>query len=374
MTPAKDVAISLFQMTASAATSGQLQPPFSYGRTSTSTSQNSFIDLTSAEAEVAAATGGSSQRLSMELDLRKQQPTDDSDTNSGGDQESYHESTLRKLGHHHLLPLKRPQPPPFEPAAVALSPPTPFADSFLRDESTVKAARAAANRTQEARVKHSNTIKRQPPPSRHPDHSRGSKTLPRKSTSSRKPDDAIKSILPPPPQYKGVHFAPGVAEDGADDKSLPIPTEGLPTRPAGSSGGVSGGGGGGGGSGAGGSGNGSGGSSSSNAGTSNNNNSNSVIVVIPNTAETVPITVRKTPPPEIKPKIKTSSSMTFAKKSDIGGGGGGGREAAAAAAVAVASAPPPPPPPSRPLQKGSEEVAFESPDEGFNEPPRPLLL
>ena len=40
-------------------------------------------------------------------------------------------------------------------------------------------------------------------------------------------------MIPPPPQYKGVHFAPQIEERGrrssADDV---IPVEGLPTRPA----------------------------------------------------------------------------------------------------------------------------------------------
>ena len=58
------------------------------------------------------------------------------------------------------------------------------------------------------------------------------KTLPRKVMSN-------KNTIPPPPQYKGVHFAPSV--DAADKESsgkptspppIPIPTEGLPTRPA----------------------------------------------------------------------------------------------------------------------------------------------
>ena len=36
-------------------------------------------------------------------------------------------------------------------------------------------------------------------------------------------------VLPPPPSFKSVHFAPNVN----DDESIPsIPTEGLPTRPA----------------------------------------------------------------------------------------------------------------------------------------------
>ena len=41
------------------------------------------------------------------------------------------------------------------------------------------------------------------------------------------------TAIPPPPQYKGVHFAPQVTErrrsTGKDEE---IPTEGLPTRPA----------------------------------------------------------------------------------------------------------------------------------------------
>ena len=42
--------------------------------------------------------------------------------------------------------------------------------------------------------------------------------------------------IPPPPQYKGVHFAPGVEQQTGPDRSttppLVIPTEGLPTGPA----------------------------------------------------------------------------------------------------------------------------------------------
>ena len=66
-----------------------------------------------------------------------------------------------------------------------------------------------------------------------------SKTLPRKNGGSRSNNGSL--ILPPPPQYKGVHFAPGVSEDDFSGVPLPpipsgdpmmIPTEGLPTRPA----------------------------------------------------------------------------------------------------------------------------------------------
>ena len=45
--------------------------------------------------------------------------------------------------------------------------------------------------------------------------------------------------IPPPPQYKGVHFAPGVEQttgcrviDSEPPGALSIPTEGLPTGPA----------------------------------------------------------------------------------------------------------------------------------------------
>ena len=54
-----------------------------------------------------------------------------------------------------------------------------------------------------------------------------SKTLPRRSTG------ATTELLPPPPQYKGVHFAPQIAiADMERRKSEEIPSEGLPLGPA----------------------------------------------------------------------------------------------------------------------------------------------
>ena len=44
------------------------------------------------------------------------------------------------------------------------------------------------------------------------------------------------TTIPPPPQYKGVHFAPQVEHrrnsEDADEEADLIPVEGLPTRPA----------------------------------------------------------------------------------------------------------------------------------------------
>ena len=55
-----------------------------------------------------------------------------------------------------------------------------------------------------------------------------SKTLPRRSTTE---------LLPPPPQYKGVHFAPSIVDERRPvleirRKSEEIPSEGLPLGPA----------------------------------------------------------------------------------------------------------------------------------------------
>ena len=81
-----------------------------------------------------------------------------------------------------------------------------------------------------------------------------SKTLPRKiggsngkSGTGSRSGNGSSLILPPPPQYKGVHFAPGLSSDASAPAApaaavpplpripsdpLMIPTEGLPTRPA----------------------------------------------------------------------------------------------------------------------------------------------
>ena len=54
-----------------------------------------------------------------------------------------------------------------------------------------------------------------------------SKTLPRRSTA------AVSEVLPPPPQYKGVHFAPQLEAGCKRRKSHEeIPSEGLPLGPA----------------------------------------------------------------------------------------------------------------------------------------------
>lgn len=90
-----------------------------------------------------------------------------------------------------------------------------------------------------------------------------SKTLPRK--------------LKPPPQYKGVHFREDVKkqEEDEDDCDSPIPTEGLPTGPAGRR------------------------------------------LLISKEATTVPIRTKQAGPPLIKkPAISASSSMTFTSQAN----------------------------------------------------------
>ena len=53
-----------------------------------------------------------------------------------------------------------------------------------------------------------------------------SKTLPRRSTA------AVSEVLPPPPQYKGVHFAPQLEACKRRKSHEEIPSEGLPLGPA----------------------------------------------------------------------------------------------------------------------------------------------
>ena len=53
-----------------------------------------------------------------------------------------------------------------------------------------------------------------------------SKTLPRRSTA------AVSEVLPPPPQYKGVHFAPQLEACKRRKSQEEIPSEGLPLGPA----------------------------------------------------------------------------------------------------------------------------------------------
>ncbi len=114
-----------------------------------------------------------------------------------------------------------------------LSPPTPFAD-IIEDN-------FVANRLPHLMVV--NQVKS----NNHLSNSKNmSKTLPRRLhlqnnkmeiPTSKQLSVNRKSLteatIPPPPQYKGVHFAPQVEERrrSADDEDL-IPVEGLPTKPA----------------------------------------------------------------------------------------------------------------------------------------------
>ena len=120
-------------------------------------------------------------------------------------------------------------------AAPKLSPPTPFADN-IDDNNFV------ADRLPHIMLVNNNKQTKHPVMS---------KTLPRRlhqqnsstslgSTSTkhlfvnhRKSLTESTTAIPPPPQYKGVHFAPHVEERrrSADDEDL-IPVEGLPTKPA----------------------------------------------------------------------------------------------------------------------------------------------
>lgn len=127
-----------------------------------------------------------------------------------------------------------------------LSPPTPFADEM------------STSTTATTTTTVSTTLPR--PPSR--TTSRGSSFMVPKSSSHQQQqrplslavNESTKSTvedsrrqcrtlprnccraIPPPPQYKGVHFAPGVEPTTETDRSttppLVIPTEGLPTGPA----------------------------------------------------------------------------------------------------------------------------------------------
>ena len=134
---------------------------------------------------------------------------------------------------------------------LKLSPPTPFADNaeFL-------AATLPHLKPNLVRTTSSAETSQQPPPvsktrsidnpifdagrQREATSTRGSRTLPRKSKSGGGGSSAggkrqsSQETIPPPPQYKGVHFAPGVLQrDKKSTSPPPIPTEGLPNRPAG---------------------------------------------------------------------------------------------------------------------------------------------
>ena len=191
-----------------------------------SSSATSFIDLTS-------TTTGTSDNAPDILE----------------DVDSYQETSLM-----HLLPNKvksskvPPQPPKrsasfdmAEPESVmphlmpgssiplsvseqplALSPPQPFADNQGHNNQhqhygTLQAGRAASHHNS-----HSDNRSKSKAGC---DSRRQCLTLLRKTTSEGK------SILPPPPQYKGVHFAPQTVIPEELD-TVPIPTEGLPKGPA----------------------------------------------------------------------------------------------------------------------------------------------
>ena len=262
---------------------------------SASTSQNSFTDLTQTsldsstngaqlnDPDVIRSTG--KDRADLQLRFSGSFQIENDSESTSGEHESYHETTIQQLTQHLIpnssLPSGQQQrrrssggsltrSRNLANASFALSPPTAFAD------------------TNEVCCE----VKRDVP-------MRKCKTLPRKVNGGRKmparttslvktPEeteaDFKKGILPPPPQYKGVHFAPGISE-GREDCA--IPTEGLPTRPARSE---------------------------------KSEQQQQHLVIIPTSAETVPITVRKSPgPPVLKPRnssLPTSSSMTFGAKTD----------------------------------------------------------
>lgn len=202
-------------------------------------SQSSFTDLTQ--------TSSGNIRHSKSGLATSSLPTEEDD--------SYHEATLQRL-QQHLIPKSRSMTSASFDLESAmrqkakkmkgeeavfrgqilhqqLSPPTPFADVF----------------TEDLRLRHFDGTTTTRPV-------RQCRTLPRKmhakGTSNRQQD---LTILPPPPQYKGVHFAPSVQvrtlylylsqnitphlfsihytqDDPDSDPVIPPTTEGLPTRPA----------------------------------------------------------------------------------------------------------------------------------------------
>ena len=96
------------------------------------------------------------------------------------------------------------------------------------------------------------------------------KVISRKKIRNKRQSKTLPRKLKPPPQYKGVHFREDVKKEEEDCDS-PIPTEGLPTGPAGGR-----------------------------------------KLLISTEATTVPIRMREPRGPLIKkPSLSTSSSMTF---------------------------------------------------------------
>ncbi len=364
-----------FQLTASAASSSHhgLSAHAAGGIASTSSSsitssshhqhrqqqqQNSLTDLT---ADTRGRSGNAvpspdlllshvasrAAAAAAELELRAMSNNNNNNGNgvdqdseeSTGDQDScYHEATLKLLSkqQQHLrqeeggdgsssrqrrnsLELLRQQQQQqkehrlsYTSAAAALTPPTPFADHFLEDAQNSR--RQESSRPGQGAEAGAGALGRQ------------CKTMPRKIRGAV---SSSKTILPPPPQYKGVHFAPEVKEKEAAAGAEPpaIPLEGLPTGPA-----------------------------RPNRSSSSNSNScgdNADGVVIPSAGETVPITVRKLsgPPVPIKPKMQPSSSMTFTSST-----------------TPAPPAPPPVPPhqalpPQPPLQPPTQQKEFTAPPE-----------
>uniref|UniRef100_A0A0K2TU89 Uncharacterized protein n=1 Tax=Lepeophtheirus salmonis TaxID=72036 RepID=A0A0K2TU89_LEPSM len=138
---------------------------------------------------------------------------DDFEEEEGDEEERYHETLCfeqPKMNFNPSNPRNHPQQPP------RLSPPTPFADEKSDGFSKTSTLLRKSSR----------------PTLRHVEDGRICRTLPRKTSALKttqgpplpnKKDSDL--VLPPPPQYKGVHFAPIV-------EKLSIPTEGLPMGPA----------------------------------------------------------------------------------------------------------------------------------------------
>ena len=268
------------------------------GTASASTSHNSFTDLTEISHNNSKKRHSVAAAVELNLNLNHDdQDNNSSNSESGGTDGGYHETSLHHL-RQHLIPSSKSSD---NNKVMALSPPTPFADTFLSGKSGKKSSSPSSTLED---LQHFTTLrkpnlKQQHQQTRKSCHTNTStsarqcRTMPRKGAKASRlaalsPQDSIteeggsgRSILPPPPQYKGVHFAPGVAEGSADPP--PIPTEGLPTRPA----------------------------AAAPARTlASSTESGGNIVIIP-AAETVPITVNSQPSAVIKPKMQTSSSMTF---------------------------------------------------------------
>ena len=107
-----------------------------------------------------------------------------------------------------------------------LSPPTPFADDSFGVPMPHIMSKTLPRRLPTGSVGGGNGLQSESDSPRGP-ASRGRKSL------------TTEVAIPPPPQYKGVHFAPQVIErrrSSSEATDVGIPVEGLPTRPAGSNG------------------------------------------------------------------------------------------------------------------------------------------